>query len=125
MTNGVICKLGCEKISTLLFEFIYSGPSSGLGNRFKESSPYFHEHTVLLFSFFFISLAVFFLKKNWQSERIRAVNLIVVGDRMQIILYAPRETIQSEKIQVDLFIKLEGIHESFLNSGARCAKNFG
>ena len=103
MTNGVICKLGCEKISTLLFEFIYSGHSSGLGNRFKESSPYFHEHTVLLFSFFYLSCCIF-LKKNWQSERIRAVNLIVVGDRMQIILYAPRETIHSEKIQVNFFI---------------------
>ena len=44
------------------------------------------------------------MKKNWQSERIRAVNLIVVGDRMQIILYAPRETVQSEKIQVNFFI---------------------
>ena len=103
MTNGVICKLGCEKLSTLLFEFIYSGHSSGLRNTFKESSPYFHEHTVLLFSFFYLFCCTF-VKKNWQSERIRAVNLIVVGDRMQIILYALRETVQSEKIQVNFFI---------------------
>ena len=63
MTNGVICKLGCEKLSTLLFEFIYSGHSSGLKNRFKESSPYFHEHTVLLFSFF-LSLLLYFCEEK-------------------------------------------------------------